>query len=56
MLQLMDSYAGGWNVLLIAIAECLCIAYVYGKQSFSLMYNDVHRLRDRRISSQRPKT
>jgi solute carrier family 6 amino acid transporter-like protein 5/7/9/14 len=30
MLQLMDIYSGGWNVLLLALAECLCIAYVYG--------------------------
>ncbi|KAK2164414.1 hypothetical protein NP493_1414g01000 [Ridgeia piscesae] len=30
LLQLMDSYAAGWNVLLIAIAECIVIAYVYG--------------------------
>ena len=31
MLQLMDHYSGGWNVLLIALFECVCIAYVYGK-------------------------
>jgi solute carrier family 6 amino acid transporter-like protein 5/7/9/14 len=30
MLQLMDTYSGGWNVLLLALCECLCIAYVYG--------------------------
>lgn len=30
ILELMDAYAGGWNVLLIAIAECVCISYVYG--------------------------
>lgn len=30
MLQVMDHYSGGWNVLLIAIFECICIVYVYG--------------------------
>ncbi len=31
MLALVDTYAGGWNVLLIALLECICISYVYGK-------------------------
>lgn len=30
MLQLMDHYSGGWNVLVIAFCECVAIAYVYG--------------------------
>jgi len=30
MLQIMDHYSGGWNVLVIAFCECLCIAYFYG--------------------------
>ncbi|ELT90268.1 hypothetical protein CAPTEDRAFT_225103 [Capitella teleta] len=30
MLQLMDHYAGGWNVLVIAFCECICIAWFYG--------------------------
>merc|ERR1712004_163610 len=30
MLTLIDSYAGGWNVLVIAFLECICISYVYG--------------------------
>lgn len=30
MLQLMDHYSGGWNVLVIAFFECISIAYVYG--------------------------
>merc|ERR1711976_189679 len=30
LLQLMDHYAGGWNVLVIAFCECLCIAWFYG--------------------------
>lgn len=29
-LNLMDHYSGGWNVLVIALLECLAIAYVYG--------------------------
>ena len=33
MLILMDSYSGGWNVLLIAILECIGISYVYGKMA-----------------------
>ncbi|CAD5113084.1 DgyrCDS2274 [Dimorphilus gyrociliatus] len=30
MLQLVDTFAGGWNVMLIALCECLGIIYVYG--------------------------
>jgi solute carrier family 6 amino acid transporter-like protein 5/7/9/14 len=30
LLTLMDTYSGGWNVLLIAFLECLCIGYIYG--------------------------
>lgn len=30
LLELMDYYAGGWNVLVIACCECICIAYFYG--------------------------
>jgi len=30
MLQIMDHYSGGWNVLLIAFCECISVAYVYG--------------------------
>jgi len=29
VLQLMDHYAGGWNVLVLALAECICVGYVY---------------------------
>ena len=36
MLTLMDSYSGGWNVLLIAILECIGISYVYGKMAYLL--------------------
>ncbi|XP_076464972.1 sodium- and chloride-dependent neutral and basic amino acid transporter B(0+)-like isoform X2 [Babylonia areolata] len=34
MLDLMDAYAGGWNVLIIAICECIAIAWVYGVKRF----------------------
>ena len=30
MLQLMDTYSGGWNVLLISLCECMSLAWVYG--------------------------
>ncbi|XP_064638944.1 sodium-dependent proline transporter-like [Lineus longissimus] len=30
LLQLMDEYSGGWNVLLISLCECMSIAWVYG--------------------------
>ncbi len=35
MLILLDTYVGGWNFLLIALLECICIAYVYGTYRFS---------------------
>lgn len=34
MLDLMDHYAGGWNVLIIAICECIALAWVYGVRRF----------------------
>jgi len=30
MLDVLDTYSGGWNVLLIALLECIAIAYTYG--------------------------
>lgn len=30
-LQIMDHYAGGWNVLIIAVCECWGVSLVYGK-------------------------
>ncbi|XP_071445592.1 sodium- and chloride-dependent glycine transporter 1-like [Hetaerina americana] len=33
-LQLMDKYAANWSVLLIAISECILIAWVYGAGRF----------------------
>ena len=34
MLTVMDDYAGGWNVLVIALLECISIGYVYGVRRF----------------------
>lgn len=34
LLDLVDTYAGGWNVLVIAICECVAICYVYGVGRF----------------------
>ena len=31
MLQLMDTYCGGWSILLIGLVECIAVAWVYGK-------------------------
>ncbi|XP_063374943.1 sodium- and chloride-dependent glycine transporter 1-like [Cydia amplana] len=33
-LQLMDKYAANWSVLIIAISECILIAWIYGAQKF----------------------
>lgn len=33
-LQLIDKYAANWSVLLIAIFECILIAWIYGSQRF----------------------
>jgi solute carrier family 6 amino acid transporter-like protein 5/7/9/14 len=47
VLQLMDHYSGGWNVFILALCECLCIAYIYGlgQMCFSgqrfPFYNDI---------------
>ena len=37
MITLIDTYSGGWNILIIALCECIAIAYVYGK-SFDLIF------------------
>ncbi|XP_052098390.1 sodium- and chloride-dependent neutral and basic amino acid transporter B(0+)-like [Mytilus californianus] len=34
MLTVMDDYSGGWNVLVIALLECISVAYVYGVRRF----------------------
>lgn len=31
MLQLMDTYAASWCVILMALTECIVISWVYGK-------------------------
>lgn len=33
-LQLMDKYAANWSVLIIAIGECILIAWIYGAEKF----------------------
>ena len=35
MLQLMDTYCGGWAILVIGLTECIAIAWVYGEYSRS---------------------
>ena len=32
----MDTYAGGWNLLLVALCECISISYVYGKTYYNI--------------------
>ncbi|XP_053405697.1 sodium-dependent proline transporter-like isoform X2 [Mercenaria mercenaria] len=34
MLEVMDTYSGGWNILFIAICECISLCYVYGIRRF----------------------
>lgn len=34
MLTVMDDYSGGWNVLVIALLECISVGYVYGVRRF----------------------
>ena len=31
MLEVMDTYSGGWNIMFVALCECISIGYVYGK-------------------------
>ncbi|XP_050452102.1 sodium- and chloride-dependent glycine transporter 1-like isoform X2 [Cataglyphis hispanica] len=40
-LQLMDKYAANWSVLLIAISECILVAWIYGADRF---LNDVQQM------------
>ncbi|XP_060551998.1 sodium-dependent proline transporter-like isoform X1 [Ruditapes philippinarum] len=34
MLEVMDTYSGGWNIMFIAICECISLCYVYGIRRF----------------------
>ncbi|XP_061174046.1 sodium-dependent proline transporter-like [Saccostrea echinata] len=34
MIEIMDTYSGGWGVLFIAIFECISIAWIYGVSRF----------------------
>ncbi|KAI9582986.1 sodium- and chloride-dependent glycine transporter 1 [Glossina fuscipes] len=47
-LQLMDKYAANWSVLLIAISECVLIAWIYGSQRF---LNDIQGMIGKRSRS-----
>jgi SNF family Na+-dependent transporter len=38
VLTIMDDYSGGWNVLLIAILECISIGWVYGKNQVVIIF------------------
>lgn len=40
-LQLMDKYAANWSVLLIAISECILVAWIYGANRF---LGDIQRM------------
>lgn len=40
-LQLMDKYAANWSVLIIAIGECILIAWIYGAENFC---RDIQRM------------
>lgn len=40
-LQLMDKYAANWSVLIIAIVECILIAWRYGSERF---LNDIQTM------------
>ncbi|XP_045492639.1 sodium- and chloride-dependent glycine transporter 1-like isoform X2 [Colias croceus] len=40
-LQLMDKYAANWSVLIIAIGECILIAWIYGAEKFC---HDIERM------------
>ena len=33
MLQLMDTYCGGWGLLIIGLLECISLGWIYGKIS-----------------------
>lgn len=44
-LQLMDKYAANWSVLIIAIIECILIAWMYGSDRF---LNDIQSMIGRR--------
>ncbi|XP_071114841.1 sodium- and chloride-dependent neutral and basic amino acid transporter B(0+)-like [Haliotis cracherodii] len=46
MLDLMDTYAGGWNVLVISVCECIAISLVYGVRRF---LNDIECMIGRKV-------
>ena len=46
MLQLMDSYSATYNVLVIALVECLALTYVYGEEKIHVVFflNEIYIL------------
>ena len=43
MLQLMDSYSATYNVLVIALVECLALSYVYGEEKIHVVFlNEIY--------------
>jgi len=53
LLDLVDSYAGGWNVLLISLCECIAIAWVYGVRRF---LNDIECMVGKKVCGFMPWT
>ena len=37
MLELMDTYSGGWNLLFIALCECISLSYFYGMSALRVL-------------------
>ncbi|KAL5004950.1 hypothetical protein ScPMuIL_018406 [Solemya velum] len=35
-LTMLDSFAAGWNVLIIAVCECISVSYLYGVRRFAM--------------------
>jgi len=46
LLDLVDTYAGGWNVLVISLCECIAIGWVYGVRRF---LNDIETMVGKKV-------
>ena len=44
MLEIMDTYSGGWSILFIAIFECISVGWIYGKVLFFIVYTQYVRV------------
>ena len=42
VLQLLDTYAASWSVFLMAITECVIIAWIYGMATCSSAWDGLH--------------